>query len=253
MQTIKELISTIGPGNIINSLLFLLLDLFIVFVVINSILSWRDSKRWAPLRKDIFEQAHLVVFLIFHSCRSALKKDPDYDMDVESINTMNHFVDEVRRKREKFSNRLALYGSGLGEKMLPQMAVINEECEELILYLQFSLLPFDPRYKDKDYYFYNSFPYEKLEKAVTALEEVKSNHSKKVADKEISKDEGFDTSWLKSYYKRLSKLHPKIVTSPEEIEDDISDQVMVLGHRELMEIGSNPTVQKMKIQTLRTT
>lgn len=252
LQTLNELVNTVGLGNMVNSIIFLLLDLFIVFVVINSILAWKDAKKWAPLRRDTFNQAHLVLFLIFHSCRSTLKKDTEHVLDSESLNTMHHFVEEVNRKKEKFLRRLALYGSGLGVKMLPQMAIINEESEELILYLQFSLLPFNSDYKDKNCYFYNSFPYEKLEKAVSALKEVNDNHSKKVADKEITKEEGFDASWIKAYYERLSELHPKIVLNPEDIEDDDTNEVVVFGTRELMEIGSNPIVQKKQITTIRT-
>ena len=80
-----EIVNSIGAENILNSLIFLFLDLFIVFVIINSILSWQDNKRWAPLRHDVFLQSYNLVLLIFHAARSALKRNKSSSLDSDLI------------------------------------------------------------------------------------------------------------------------------------------------------------------------
>ncbi|WP_027330425.1 hypothetical protein [Marinimicrobium agarilyticum] len=250
-EGIDKLLESVGSGNIVNSLIFLALDLFIVFVLINGILTWRDNKRWAPLRRDVYSQAHLLVFLIFHAARSALRKDKESELNNESIHTMLHFIQEAKQTNSKLSKRLALYGSGLGEKMLPQMAVINEECEDFIKYLEFSILSFSPEYAKKNCYFYNSFKMKSLEEAVGALKQMKSNHSKNVANQRITKDKGFDFEWVSSYFSALAKLDPRVVLSKDDINSEFAQEVVVLGTSELSEIASSPEVQKMTIRTLR--
>ncbi len=158
--------------NLISEGIGVVVELLLVYFLINSILDRRENKRWNETRRMVAIQAYNTVFMSLHAVKHSFRVESHHADHEADANARYLFISKFIERLEKLKVQVDLTGTALNSKVLPPLVNIIESSDALVEHFKYLLLYYTPQVKAQKKQFLVEPPINHFNTAVEAILEL---------------------------------------------------------------------------------